>query len=789
MGSLALYLSTPILLTLLFLAVLTTIGIIILRTVTKEDRFFTLSAAGMVCGIALYIFLLNIASKMFPGRDGIGIATITFIFFGIYLLLKYRTRWESLKFPNLTLLILSVSLILVSANFSRLKMTTMLPAADSDMQWAYAGSFIKGNSPPKIPWQPDLDARYHMGAYFFEGALVHLSGLPFITAHTLINIFFLISGLLLAMFILWETKYYLRNLWLATAALVMFVAFGVIIIVYPNHNLIFNFFKTSNFESLLVPPENIPAKGIAGAALVDLDSLSFLPARSLSLGLSLLALYFSTLVWKNVTVKIISYSVLLSVVALVEESAFLPLFLVATSVFILSLLSFIPNLEYLKQYRKSLLAILILTSLLVVLQGGFITNNLFTQKESVFNITLPTTQSSFFTKIKMLDNLSITQNGQSFNWFLPSPIFFIVAMLFYSYFKKSKVLALLGLFSIMSFVSYLSIEYKYSPTNNIRFYNYGSIATGSGLIYLLFLILRQQSNMKNLISAAILFIFMFFPTLIPELIKHHYKINEGKKNNIMTHVLVSSNSPSPSEEISTWAGQNLPTNARLIVIDEGTPTNSRSLQFQYKGIYTIYGPQYIHTTRPEPGIEFFDLILTLNPSLLKQSHVEYIYIESRSIAYQQLPKFRKEELSNNKYFDVLQSIETKDGMGKDAFYRLYKVKPNFLDPNIGGKDIEDGTLLKLQQLIPNEGSIYIADYGDPPKLNFWYRMATVLALKDKDIRRNLSQTDYQAIEINIPYKSGTLNEQHDFYVLAPNEKPPFPSKLIWSSLYASAWER
>ncbi|MCL4418233.1 MAG: hypothetical protein M1365_16370 [Actinobacteria bacterium] len=146
--------------------------------------------------------------------------------------------------------------------------------------------------------------------------------------------------------------------------------------------------------------------------------------------------------------------------------------------------------------------------------------------------------------------------------------------------------------------------------------------------------------------------------------------------------------------------------------------------------------------------------------------------------------------TNSSYFQKLISINEKNSINeKEVFYALYKVLPAFLDPNTGGQEIKDITLQNLQSLIPNNASVYITRYGDSPQLSFWYRMAVILSLKDKDIRRDLTQTDYMAIETNIPKTSGTLEEKYDYYVLGPNDKPPYLATLIWSNIFATAWKR
>ena len=108
---------------------------------------------------------------------------------------------------------------------------------------------------------------------------------------------------------------------------------------------------------------------------------------------------------------------------------------------------------------------------------------------------------------------------------------------------------------------------------------------------------------------------------------------------------------------------------------------------------------------------------------------------------------------------------------------------------LGEKREDEFKIIKLhKKLIPENKSVYIADYGEASELPFSYRMALILALKEKDIRRNLSQTDYMAIETSIPYKSGTYEERYDFYILTPLQKPPFPAELIWLNIFASAWK-
>lgn len=766
-------------LVLLIFLLITCIGVILIRSSTSENRPFTLLPAGMIWGVTVYIFLLNLISKFLPGSFGIIVSTFFLIILGLTTYLVTYKNNVKLEKPSFITLIIISSLILTVIYLSRLKMTSIFPSADSNMQWAYAASFARGNFPLKSSWQPDLNPNYHLGAYFFEGAILSLSKLPLITINALLNTYFLIAGSLLAIFIFWETKYSFKNLWLVTASLMLYISFGVIMFIFPTMDF-FNSIHTplEIFQDLSKYPTGILAKGQAGASLVDLNSLSYLPARSLSIGLAFLALFFVFVPFKNINLKILSLAVLFATTALVEESMFLPLFLVGITI-----------LPFVRGSKIPLLKLLLLSAILVILQGDFF-SNLLSQHDPAFHINLPFLDPSFMEKLNMLKSFTLSPNSNLFNWFLPSPLWFVLIVLIYAFLTKNRNLILVGLYSITSFFCFLLIEYKYYPSNNIRFYNFGYISAGISLIYLLFYIMRSKTLILNLLIFIVLSIFVLIPSLLPEILNQSQQINNARSTNIRSQILINSIPSTPFEKISDWASTNLPPNSRLFVIDTTYPTPNRSLQFEYKGLYTTLGPQYIRVMRQEPGIEFFDLALTLNPSILKQTKTGYIYIESESEAYKQLPQFRKEDLSNKKYFEILQSIDVKNSRRENIFYRLYKVNPEYLDSSTGGKYIEEGTLTKLQKLIPENVSTYIADYSENPKLlSFWYRMAIILLLKDRDIRRNLSQTDYMIIETYIPYKSDSIKKQYDYYVMGPNQKPSYPSKLIWSNIFATAWKK
>lgn len=764
--------------------IITLTGFVIVRTITKEVDSFILLPVSQIVGVTFYIFLLNLISKIFHGQTGIIISSLGLIFFTIFLFIRYKSTWVKLNPLSTNSKFLAFITICIIFTLSVVKMFTILPAADSSMQWAYAASFARGNHPLMTPWQSDLTPNYHLGAYFLEGALVSLTGATFILIHTIFNVFLLLAGSLIIIFFLWKRGGYLIKLWAIPSVLIFFVAYGVIVTTFPD-------FISSHSQLIELSKlrEAIPAKGEAEAALVNLDSLSYLPARSLSIGLILLALFFINTPFKNSALKILSFSILLAVSALVEESMFIPFMLSVVSIFILSFFPFIPRLGYIANQRKILLIILILTTVMVIFQGGFITDNIFGAKRetTAYRILNPLSSQIFYRRLRIFNdvyfksNLPIPFSG----WLIPSPIWFLLILLIYSYIKKDPTGGSIALFAAVAFALFLTTEYHYCSGCSIRLHSFGYIALGFGILYIIINLLKKTSKKKNLIILSIFIILVLIPTITSDVIYQTEVIKRGLRQNKPTIILSHLNST--QEDMYRWAEENIPLNERIIVLDIEFPSPGGTLGFQYHGLYTILGPQYIRVNRQEPGAEFYDLALTLNPSLLAKTKTHYIYIESESAAYKQLPDIRKQELENSSFFQVLKY--TRDNNNS---YMLLKALPLFFDEKSGGKEINEGRIDQLVSLIPKNASIYLSDYGESDKfLNFWYRLPFAYILGDGsyNLVMNMSQTTYQVIETIMNRRFPRDGELYDYYILPPTQKPDVEAELIWSNILASAWKR
>ena len=778
---------------LIFLLLLTCYGIILIRSLLSEDRWFILIPAGSFLAVSVYIFLLNLNYHFFPGSFGIVLSNFEIFFLSLFCLMKFRKSWTKTIFTKDNQTIFLIILIIICFSLSALRMVNTLTMSDSAIQWAYAASFSRGNYPLMVPWQSDITPNYHLGAYFFEGSLQYLSNLSFTATHALINTFFFANNLLFSIFLFWKGRNLLQNLPLVGASLILFISFGIITTFYPNPNFSnhLQIISPANLDKLLAL---IPAKQPnGGAPLVDLNFLSYLPARSLSIGLAFLVIYLAFAKFNSGKIRLLVISFVISTIAFIEEAMFLPLILTIAVLLCLSIFSFVIPLSYFKQHRMQFFLILITTILFSVLQGGFVFHNLFETQKPVFRILSP--YSNFFIeRMQYLGDVNIT-NFNGLNWYVPNPLWLLVITLVYSLYTKDKLLGLFCLFSAMCFFLFLSVEHIYCSGCSYRFHSFGYLSLGYAFTLMLIFIYQKLKQPKKNFFLACISIFIVIPTLLPTFLSETKLLNKYLQQNTSGNMLRASlYSASPQDRVIAWAHQNLPKNSRVVILDKDYPSPQVPIGFEYGGIYTTYGPSFISSYRQEPGPEFFDLSLSLNPQFFNLTKTKYLYIESESPAYKQLPDLRRAQLQNTRYFKPLIKLSDKNPTGEN-FYDLYQVTDTYLNsPEIGY--LAKGMINDLQKLIPSQSTVYIDDY---PKLSFWYRMALSLALRDRGLA--LTRRDKDNIEFRTPYSGymlieanfKTIEDRHDnlydYYLLSPDSQPKVASQLIWKNVFASAWKR
>lgn len=777
---------------------LTIIGFVLLRSFINESRLLVLLPAGTVLGVACAITLLNVNFQITQGKGYIAISSVELLTIGFAIFIKFKSGWTNLNIPK-NLLYTWLPFLTVTFFLMFIRMSNTLPAADNSLQWIYAASVARENYPLMTPFQPDIFASYHLGLYYLEGALKKLVSLPFPYINALMNTYLLFTNLLLSIMIFWESKYSYKNYILIIAGLVTFVSFGVIILAYPKiisspDSITVSLF---NLDSLL---PLIPAKQEnGGAPLINLNFLSFLPARSASIALALLLILLSISKFRSKLIKIFSIAFILSVISLVEESMFIPLMLTAGCLMFFSFTPYLSRLYELNKYRSYLFLIVLLTILFSLIQGGVIFDNLFNGSETTFRLVLPfssrepTLDVFVNEKIAYLNNIHIT-NFSGFNWFVPNPLIIIVILVVYSLYSQNKIIGSLSLFSIVSFTLFLTFEYIYNLGTSYRFHSFGYLSLGYALCLTIFNYCKTLPLRRFVFLNSIFILVIFLPTLLPVFISEFKIASDNIINRYSSYVL---SNPKPQGQLAVikWASENLPKNARLIALDWNFPTGTASLNFQYEGIYTIVAPLYTRSNRPEPGPEYFDLALTLNPKDFIKTKTRYVYIESESAAYTQLSEMRKKELENPRFFRKLFAIEGVGLNGKQVFLRLYSVNDDFLT-STEVANINEGTLDFLAKQIPKDATVYVSDY---PGISFWYRMAISYALRDRKIA--LNRRDQEYLPFRTPYSGYMLIETYfniipdnpdgiyDFYILPPDRSPAKEAKLIWSNMFASAWKR
>ena len=165
---------------LLFLFILIPIlatGIIILRKVSMITRYELLIPTGSILGLTIFTFFLNGMTFFIRGSIGIITAYLLVISSGFIFFRLVRPEVKRINFPQGKQLVWWILSILIWGGFIFWKSAYALIGSDTNLYYAIAHSFIKGNFPFLTPWQPDLPLAYHVGASELLGAFYYFTGL------------------------------------------------------------------------------------------------------------------------------------------------------------------------------------------------------------------------------------------------------------------------------------------------------------------------------------------------------------------------------------------------------------------------------------------------------------------------------------------------------------------------------------------------------------------------------------------------------------------------------------
>ncbi len=763
-----------------FLIPISWFGIVIIRRAVKTGRIEVLLPAGVILGVTFYTFLLNGLSYLVKPPVSIWLSYLVLI--AISVLVSLRFRVHTLDFPKKGELIVSTISLALWGFFLFVfigKKTDF--GGDVDIYYSIAKTFARGNFPIMSPWQPDLTVGYHYGASIFLGAFNWFTGLSFDFLHRILAFILILSSSQILIFFKKRHENLASWTLYQLIPVTFFILVGTFMIVTPVFPV--KLPEASSLREVLLWASNLPSVHISfetwGAA-VTLGLAVYFLHQFTALAILVLLIFISVSSgkgrgWFNWALVII----VLSVLALTNESVFLPaVFMTAAMLFLEEVFCGITKR---KLISLSIAGILVL--MIVLLQGGIITETIFNK-----NVRLEESMVFFPKKENIVGNFqsyhSYQQSSKNFpikeEWKplkyyhvgLKQLYFFSLICAVLLLYKKNKegLILFIGLFagSVAATLAYNFIVPKFKIADGNRLMSLGYQLIGIAFAFWsVWLVEEYRFKKHKLIFSAILLvvIWMFsFSALQPfaELIGHRSSTNN----------LLPSRETIP--ETTKWIIHNIPRGARFLSIDEFTPYSPRTVDMMTKvGVFSPSFSQKYRAYTLEGSPEYIDLAYTLNPSFMEKFKISHVLIDSEG--FKNLPSIRKKDLLNPVFFTLVY-----DSDGKN-WEKIFSVNEEYIK---NGDDL-GGTFKELDEQIPDGSSVYIDDWEDTL---IWsqHRKSVIFALKDKKPMYVWGPGVYLNVLADIYGRPPQEGEKFEYLVLFKDTKAEeictCRARLIWSGI-------
>lgn len=757
------------------------VGIIILRKTSSIERFELLFPVGSILGILLFTFSLNIVSFFVKGLTSVILSYLILIFLAVSI--YFKKGLLKVVFPNGKSLILYIISLLFWGAFFIWKSNYALIGSDTNLYYAIAHTFIKGNFPPLTPWQPNLPLAYHLGAFELLGAFYLLTGLSFQFLHLVFSTLFIFFSVQIFIWIWGKYNSLLSFLFANLSAFVGFVSLGFFYLLLPSLSI--NLPNIHNINEFILFLRNLPTVNqsieVYGAP-INLDTLIYFifHAFGLSIFLSIVAILVHFKKNNSLGTWII-LAISMCALALVSESIFVA---VVPAVFVSFILIEKNNKTFLKN-RIPLVILGVLTIFIILFQGGIITSAVSHPKmneESIIvfprkdDIKEDFISYHFYQEISKM--LPINVQWLSLGWFhVGVDLLILVNILLLTKLKvEFKHFILLLTFFISGFTSLIAYNIlvpKFLVANGNRFLSFSfftfSLVICFSLIHVIGLM--KTNNLLKKIFLTFFILWLFIPTIVPPLA-------------LLSKTRFGENKLIPGREQTTlgieWIKNNLSYDSSIIILDIRAPHPSgQSRAMLQAGVFAPIFPGDYKAYTIEASPEYFDIVYYLSPSALKKLGIEYLLIDNSF--FDTFPEERKEDLANQKYFQKIFD-NSKD---TENWEKIYIVTDDYLTK---GKELE-GSFSQYVNLFPNDRKIYIDN-----EENFnpsYLRRALIFSLRDKDLYYLPQSGVYLNVEADIR-KSHPLKENvYDFLVLGKQTNPKdicnCQTKLIWKGLMSEVY--
>lgn len=747
-------------------------GVFILRKSSSITRFELLLPVGIIVGISIFTFIINLFSFIVVGRPAIIMAYLLTVCIGIlYYQLKLPT--EKISYPVKKSLIFFFLSLIFWGIFIFWKGNNALIGSDTNLYYSIAHTFLKGNFPPLTPWQPDIPLTYHLGSFQLLAAFYLFTNLSFEFLHIFFSCLFIFIS---SQIIIWiftrhqsVSSFLIGNI-CAAIILISFGFFKFIIPHFPIHlpqikSLTEFFFYIRNLPTV---NQSIEVYG----AVINLDALIYFIFHSygLVLALSLIVLLFYQTT-KKFYLNLIVSAICISSLALIDESIFI---FIAPSLVIGYILLGNENKTVRKNIRDMIL-VFVLATTIILFQGGVITNSLFLKTDLEKSILINPSKTQVkddFSKYHYFQETSkifeLKNEWLPFQWFnIGADLMIIIPIIFLIFIKsaKDRVFVLTFYFSgIFSLLAYNYIVPKFLVANGNRMLGFTFLFLSLASFFSVQVYLSQLTRkVIKIILISYIFIFILIPTVLPSLtLLSKNRFSDNKLTAI---------SEQKTEGID-WIERNIPYDNRVMVLDIRTPHPSGQARVMIQaGVFAPVFPGNYRAYTIEASPEYFDIAYYLNPSAMKRLGINVLLIDSSF--YKSLSEKRKQDLENKDFF---QEVFSNSGM-KDDWEKIFMIKDEYLNK---GDDIA-GSFSQYEGIFPKEGKIYIDN-----EENFnpsYLRRALIFSIREKNLYYLPQSGEYLNVEAEInksyPLKTG----EYDYLVLGKGTDPKkicnCQTRLIW----------
>src|SRR5882724_9186847 len=773
-------------------------GFFLTRILSSEKRIEVILPISFLGSITLFVFFLNCLSYFFHPPVAIFIIYILFILLGIILFFYKGNKKiiiKKLDFPKGKALFFILLSTMVWGIFLFNVIGHMSLSGDPTLYEIIGRTYSRGNFPVYEPWQPDNLFSYHYGPSILFGMVHAISQKSFDLIHRFTAF---LTILLLSQFLIWVTKRHnnLSSLLIyQIIPLITLVSLGNIMIAL----LLFPLQSTFEFTGLLRWLSNFPtvsqAFGTYGGAITSLGGLVFWVHNLFGLA------SFIWIIWLNFMYKkeyrIFSWSILalsFAAIALINE-IFLP------PAICVSIIVFLFRERPLSERNKALLmAMILISGFIILFQGGVATQTVFGKKSEyksayflpnkknifVVNINGKVVTAEQFDKEQQA-SLLLPQQKQwlPFRWYHPGFLIFYIVNIFIClilYRSRQRKIFILS-FSLFCAACLTTLIYDttYILFNGSRLialtYTFLGINIGLAITLLLDYLLEKKRFLYFLFF-GFFSLWILAPSLLPSLA---YLLHNQEQLNLF----ISQESTTLSQPLLEWMKKNLPYNAR--VVNVMTDANYLMYTFTKVGIFTpTFNPKYrAYSSGGSP--EYVDMFYTLNPSTIKLFKINYLVIDSLSLA--KLPLIRQKQIESSQYFIPIYTTKVSLYAG-NKWERIYKITDKYM---LEAKDLP-GTFAELnQKIIPQNATVYIDNEFPPGDYNvhFWefLRRPVIFSLKERDLyyEKALASGNHPYVHVEA-YVRGRLpskDTKYDYLILAKPTNPESicrcKTELVWKS--------